>query len=131
MLGNNLRLLDLDLGTCGLDLFLDLFSDFFLDAFGKLRWGLLNECLCFCKAQAGNHRADFLNDGDLIRATFSKDNVEFGLRFSSRSSSSSTTTSGSNGHRCSGAHAPLGFKGLYEFSNFKDGESAEFIYDFV
>src|SRR5262249_45369924 len=107
------ELLDFDFGASGLHLLLDLFG-FRLGS--TLLEGLrsaFHELLGFGKAEARNNSADFLDGVDLVRAAVHEDDVELGL-LSGRSSGSTTTSrsSGSNGHRSRGANAPLGFKGL-------------------
>ena len=118
-------LLDFDLGTGGFDLFLDLFGFSFGDAALEHFGSAFDKGLGFGEAETGYRAANFLNDSDLVRAAFSKDNIEFGLFFFLFSDGRSATTTG----RSSGADAPLFFEGFYELGSFEDGESAEVVND--
>ena len=92
---------------------------------------LVDKGFRFGKAQTGNDAADFLDDSDLLGTTVDENHVELGLFLDSRSSTSSSASDSHSSHRSSGAHAPLVFQGLHKFSDFQDGQSAEFIYDFA
>jgi hypothetical protein len=65
----------------------------------------------------------------LLAPASAEDHVEFSLLFSGFSRSSSTA-SGSNGHRCSGGNAPLFFKHLGQLSSFQDGQVGKVFHDF-
>ena len=122
------ELLDLDLGSSSFHLLLELFGFGFADGFTKSLWCTFNKLLGFGKAESSNRCAHFLNDGDLVAASFGENNVEFGLLFF-RSRSNDRTSGG--GHRCSSAYAPLFFECLDKVRHFEDGHAAEFFYDFI
>ena len=124
--GKRKELFDFDLGSGGFDLLLDLFGFGFGDAALEHLGGAFDEGLGFGEAETGDGSADFLNDGDLVRAAFSQDDIELGLFFFCFSNDWATTTTGRSG----GADAPLFFEGFDEFGGFEDGESAEAFNDF-
>src|SRR5476649_2105952 len=74
------RLLDFSLGASRLKLLLDLFGFFLGRAFADRLRGAFNQRLGFRQTEAGDCRADFLDDADLVRANFLEDDVKRGLR---------------------------------------------------
>ena len=101
------RLLDLDFGAGGFKLLLDFFRFFLLAAFLELLRSALDELLRFSQAKAGDYATHFFNDGNLVGASISEDDVELSLLFNSGSRSSAT--SGSSSSRSS---APARARGL-------------------
>ena len=61
-----LRLLDLDLAAGRFELLLDLFGLFLGHAFADRLRGAFDQRLGFRQAEAGDRRADFLDDADLV-----------------------------------------------------------------
>jgi len=80
-----LRLLDLGLGAGRFELLLDLFGLFLGRAFADCLRGAFDQGFGFRQTEAGDRRADFLDDADLVRADFLEDDVERRLRFRRRS----------------------------------------------
>jgi len=72
------ELLDFDLGASSFELLLDLFGVGLGNALLDGLRGRFDEILCLLEAQTRD-RAHFLEDGDLVRASLSEDDVELGL----------------------------------------------------
>src|SRR5476651_2623251 len=79
------RLLDLSLGAGRFELLLDLFGFFLGRAFADRLRSAFDQGFGFRQTEAGDRRADFLDDADLVRADFLEDDIERGLRFRRRS----------------------------------------------
>ena len=117
-------LLDLDLGASRFDLLLDLFGFFLGDAFLEGLRSALDERLGFGEAEAGDAARTSLMTAILL--------APVSLRMTSNAVFSSTGAAaapppagGGDGHRSSGADAPLLFELFHEISDFQDGKSAE------
>src|SRR4051812_19102009 len=119
-------LLDLDGAAGGFDLLLDVVGFRLRHAFLEGLGGAFDEGLRFGEAEAGDRRADFLDDRNLLgRVGGLEDDVEGGLLFGRGRGGSTTTSGGRDGHRSGGADAPLGFELFDEVSDFQDGQAAE------
>ena len=123
------KLFDFDFGTSSFELLLDLFSFFFLGTFFKGLGSALNELLGFRQAQAGHYATHFFNDGNFVATSVSEDDVKFSFLFDN-SGRTGSWASGGDGHRSSGAHAPLVFEGFDEFSDFENGQAAQVFNEF-
>ena len=117
------KLLNLDLCASLGELRLERLSVVLGDAFLNSLRSLVNESLSFLQAEAGSF-LDNLDDVDLVRASGLEDNVELGLLFSSRSSSSRSGNSDSS--RSSSGNAELLFESLDELGELENGKSLYF-----
>ena len=90
-----LRLLEFDLSAGSFELLLEVFSFSLGSAFLNSLGSAFDEVLGFLEAEAGDF-ANSLNHGDLVGTNVSENDVEFGLFFSGRGSSA--TSSRSNCH---------------------------------
>src|SRR5690606_6268799 len=117
-----------DLGASSFQLLLDVFGfslrHAFLDGLGST----FNQGLGFAEAEAGD-ATDFLDDVDLVVAEGGEDHVEFGLLFSGRSGTASSTASSGNGDGSSSGNAPLLFEHLGELGSLQDGQGGQVIYE--
>src|SRR6187551_3931045 len=93
---NAKRLLELHLGTGGLELLLDLFGFGLGGAFLDRLRRAFDEVLGFLEAQAGDG-ADFLDDADLVRTGLEEDDVELGLLFGGGGRASSGSRASGDG----------------------------------
>jgi len=121
-------LLDLDLGTGGLELGLDVLGFVLGHAFLDGLRSAVDQVLGFLEAQAGDG-ADFLNDIDRGCALALEDDVERRLLFGR--SGSGGATSGGDGDRSGGGNAPLGLEVLHEVSDVQNGLGAQPLDDLV
>src|SRR5258708_28752002 len=78
------RLLDLSLGAGRLELLLDLVGFFLGHTFADRLRGAFDQGFGFRQTEAGDCRANFLDDADLVRADFLEDDIKLGLRFRRR-----------------------------------------------
>ena len=86
-----LRLLEFDLSAGSFELLLEVFSFSLGSAFLNSLGSAFDEVLGFLEAEAGDF-ANSLNHGDLVGTNVSENDVEFGLFFSGRGSSATSTT---------------------------------------
>src|SRR4030095_10298286 len=123
-------LLELDGAAGFFDLLLDLLGFVLVDAFLDGLRSAFDERLGFTQAQAGDG-ADFLDDVDLLATVAGENHVELGLLFGSRASSGGAGGRASDRNRRGGRNAPLLFEQLRRLSGLEDGQSRQFVDDFV
>ena len=123
-----LRLLEFDLSAGSFELLLEVFSFSLGSAFLNSLGSAFDEVLGFLQAEAGDF-TNSLNNGDLVRADFRQNDVEFGLLFSSRGSSATSSRSNCNSGSSSG-NTELFFHHLDEFADFENGLGRDRVEDF-
>ncbi len=113
------KLLNLNLCACSLELLLDGLSLFLRSLLLESLGSAVYESLSFLQAETCDS-ADFLDDSNLVAAGTLKNNVKLGLL----SSSGSAAVSGSsNSYSSSCAYAKLILYSVYELGKLENGEA--------
>ncbi len=124
-----IELLEFDSGTSFLELFLHFVCLGFCNAFLDRSGSAFDKFLGISKTEAVTDFTDCLNDGNLVFTERGKDDVKFSLLFSSSFATCSRCSS--SGSRSCSANAPLFFESLNKVCDFKNGQTAQFFYDFI